>query len=402
MNGIPAATVSLTNVSGMATAAYTTTSLEGGTDYVTASFLGSTQFTSSSSGPLRHDVGPASTSTGVTTAYNPINAGQPVYFGATVTDTSPNSSAVPTGSVAFYLNGSTTPFDTEPLGYQGAGSAYATYTFTKTGTYTITAKYLGDSDFTVSTGRLSPDLQINPGPAATLTLTAPPTATAGQPFQATVSETDAYGNPVTDPATVTFTSTDARAVLPAPVSLTNGTATVTVTDDTAGSQTLTASASGHDSGDGGHHGLLGPAGRAQRLGQQRGAHARHRGEQHDGDGLVHPGEHGRGCGQCRQGDGGQTRHGRRGQPARPRQHRCRPVPALQPDLHRRAAGGHDPDPQRHLHRHAQGRLHRLRLQRRQESDRALKPDLIERFMMRGRPSPQGEGRLPTRPSTTHL
>ena len=248
VNGIPAATVSLTNVRGAATAAFTTSGLEGGTEFVTASLLGNAQFTSSSSDPLRHDVGPASTSTAMSTFYNPTIVGQPSYFGVTVTNTSPGSSAVPTGNVAFYLNGSTTPFDTEPLGYNTAGFASTSYTFTKVGTYVITAKYLGDSDFTGSTGRLSPDEQVNPGVAISLTLTAPPTATAGRPFQATVQEVNAFGYPVTDPATVTFASTDARAALPAPVSLTNGTATVTVTDYSAGSQTLTAYADGLLSG----------------------------------------------------------------------------------------------------------------------------------------------------------
>jgi hypothetical protein len=158
VNGVPAATVSLTNVGGVATAAYTTSSLEGGTDYVTASLMGNAQFTSSSSDPLRHDVRTADTSTGVTSFVNPSTVGADADFVATVANTS-GTGAVPTGSVAFYINNSTTPFDTETL--DQSGRAGALYTFTQPGTYTVTAKYLGDSDFSGSSGSLSPSQQVN-------------------------------------------------------------------------------------------------------------------------------------------------------------------------------------------------------------------------------------------------
>lgn len=239
VNGIPAATVSLTKVGGVATAVFTTSSLAGGTDYITASLLGNTQFASSSSDPYPHDVVPVSTSTVVTSYDNPTTVGEQASIFVQVVNTSPNSSVVPTGSVAFYLNGSTTPFDTEPLGSQSAGYTVSTYVFTNPGTDTITAKYLGNSDFTASTGSMQFTVNL---PQLSVYALSP--VTAGQPFQARVSEFDAGNNPYTSPGTVTVTSTDPRAVLPAPVTLTNGTATVTITDYTAGSQTLTVSNSG--------------------------------------------------------------------------------------------------------------------------------------------------------------
>ena len=181
------------------------------------------------------------TAVGSSSPGNASAAGQGVTFTATVTARAPGA-GMPTGTVSFYLNGSQTPFDTETLS-SGAATSQP-QTFTAAGQYLVTAAYNGDGDFNASQGRLSPDQQVGPGPAAALTLTAPSTATAGQSFSVTVRETDAYGNPVTSAATVTFTSTDPRAALPASVSLVNGADTVTVTDYTAGSQTLTASASG--------------------------------------------------------------------------------------------------------------------------------------------------------------
>lgn len=79
--------------------------------------------------------------------------------------------------------------------------------------------------------------------ATAFTVTAPGTATAGVPFTVTVTARDAFGNLITSYAgTVHFTSTDANAVLPADVTLVNGTGTFanSVAFRTAGSQALTA------------------------------------------------------------------------------------------------------------------------------------------------------------------
>ena len=72
-------------------------------------------------------------------------------------------------------------------------------------------------------------------------ISAPATATAGAPFNFTVTALDAFNNTMTGYAgTVHFTSTDAAAVLPANVTLTNGVGTFSATLATAGSQTITA------------------------------------------------------------------------------------------------------------------------------------------------------------------
>ena len=80
-----------------------------------------------------------------------------------------------------------------------------------------------------------------PGPATHFALSAPATAAAGTPITLTVTALDASDVTATAYAgTVHFTSTDAGATLPADTTLSNGAGTFSVTLQTAGSQTITA------------------------------------------------------------------------------------------------------------------------------------------------------------------
>ena len=84
------------------------------------------------------------------------------------------------------------------------------------------------------------------GPATHLSVTAPPTATAGTPFDVTVTALDGNGNTATGyTGTVAFTSSDIGATLPAGYAFTpgdNGVHTFVsgVTSSTPGNQTITA------------------------------------------------------------------------------------------------------------------------------------------------------------------
>ncbi len=72
-------------------------------------------------------------------------------------------------------------------------------------------------------------------------VTAPANATAGTPITFTVTALDVNNNVAfTYPGTVHFTSSDANAMLPADMTLTNGMGTFSATLKTAGSQTITA------------------------------------------------------------------------------------------------------------------------------------------------------------------
>jgi hypothetical protein len=80
-----------------------------------------------------------------------------------------------------------------------------------------------------------------PPPATHFAITGPATATAGTAFNFMVTALDASNNIVTSySGTAHFTSTDGQAVLPANSMLANGTATVSATLKTGGSQTITA------------------------------------------------------------------------------------------------------------------------------------------------------------------
>ncbi|MGH9918638.1 MAG: choice-of-anchor Q domain-containing protein, partial [Nitrososphaerales archaeon] len=75
-----------------------------------------------------------------------------------------------------------------------------------------------------------------------LTLSGPPSATRWSPIQVTVTALNTNGTVDKGfSGTVSFTSTDSSAVLPASGTLTDGTGTFSVTFKTPGSQTLTAS-----------------------------------------------------------------------------------------------------------------------------------------------------------------
>lgn len=84
-------------------------------------------------------------------------------------------------------------------------------------------------------------LLVNPGTAAMLLVTAPGTAIGGNPFNATVTATDAYSNTVPGySGTVHFSSGDLLATVPSDSMLVNGTGTFPVTFRTAGLQSIVA------------------------------------------------------------------------------------------------------------------------------------------------------------------
>jgi hypothetical protein len=123
------------------------------------------------------------------------------------------------------------------------------YTFTLgdggTHTFPITLKTAGNITVTITdaANQLSytATIVVNPAAVAQFQVSAPGTATPGSPFDITVTAEDAFGNSVTDYAgTVHFSSSDGQAMLPADASLSNGTGTLSVTLNTAGSQTVTA------------------------------------------------------------------------------------------------------------------------------------------------------------------
>ncbi len=129
-----------------------------------------------------------------------------------------------------------------PAGYAfGAGDA-------GTHAFAVTLKTAGSQTVSVSDGPLnatSGAIAVGPAAAASFTVDAPASATAGTASSITVTAKDAYGNVATGyTGTVGLTSTDAQAALPAAHAFAAGDAGVhlfSVTLKTAASQTVSAS-----------------------------------------------------------------------------------------------------------------------------------------------------------------
>ena len=105
-------------------------------------------------------------------------------------------------------------------------------------------------------------------PGTTSGKTGTPTAqTAGTSFSVTVKAVDASWNVISTNDTVQLTSSDAQATLPANAALSGGSVTLSLTNKTSGSQTVTASDVTHAGiGSEHRHGHHGQPGRGQQAG----------------------------------------------------------------------------------------------------------------------------------------
>ena len=134
-----------------------------------------------------------------------------------------------------------------------AGTRTFSVTLKTAGSRTITATDITDGTKTAST---SPPITVNPGPFTKLQLLVPgetaapgtasgktgtpTTAGAGAAFTVTVNAVDANWNVVSSTHAVRITSSDPAAILPADAALVAGTRTFSVTLNTPGSRTVTA------------------------------------------------------------------------------------------------------------------------------------------------------------------
>lgn len=114
-----------------------------------------------------------------------------------------------------------------------------------TGTFTATLKTAGSQSINVNDSAAgvsqSQSVSVSPSTATSLTVTGiPASLTPGTATTVTITAYDAYGNVATgDSDPISFTSTDAQAVLPKNAVLSNGTGQFSVTLKTAGSQSVT-------------------------------------------------------------------------------------------------------------------------------------------------------------------
>src|SRR5208283_1864695 len=121
------------------------------------------------------------------------------------------------------------------------GTGTFSVTLNTVGSQTVTATDTVTSSITGTSGNITVGGLGGSGAATHFVVSAPSTATAATPFSVTVTAEDSLGNLATGYAGIVhFTSTDPAYRLPADSTLTNGTGTFSVTLNTVGSQTVTA------------------------------------------------------------------------------------------------------------------------------------------------------------------
>ena len=222
--------------SGQATISIGTLSV--GTHSITASYSGNGSFTASTTATaLTQTVNQSATKTSVVSSAKPSSFGQSVTITATVSATGLGS-GVPTGSVYFYLDGSTTPLDTAAL---TAGSASFTTNALAVGSHSITAVYGGDGNFTTST---SAALTQTVKKDATTTIISSILPNPSNPLQVSFTATVTAAAPGSGVPTgnVTFSINGKAQTSAVALAVINGVdeATFTITFSTAGTYAITA------------------------------------------------------------------------------------------------------------------------------------------------------------------
>ncbi len=232
----------------VASTSYTYNDLAAGNDTLTAVYVPSnyTHLTSQTASPVVETVQIPTTTT-LSSNLNPAQSGQMVTLTASVTiagsGVSVNGGA---GTVSFFLNGSSTPFDTEPV--YATGDAVSQTAALPVGSNQITATFKPDPSTTYTSSASNALKQtVNPTPPAG-NLRALTLAASSQQGPATVTGNRVYvhGNaPASE--VVTLTSSDPSAVVvPASVIVNKGSSSRTFNlsvSKTAPNETVTITAS---------------------------------------------------------------------------------------------------------------------------------------------------------------
>ena len=254
-NGVATGTITFNNgtatlgtaaIDSTGTAELQTTALPAGSDSLTAAFPGDASFLASTSAASPLTVLPAITTLS-TPSLQPglfVTAGSTISMSVTLSVDS--AGAAPTGMVTFQ-NGTST-VGTVPLAGtagSGAGAAGGTASYSTAslpvGTDNITAVYSGDSNYAGATSAVASVVVQK----VMTTITVTPASTSipvNEPLQVTVTPTPVTGLPL---PTGTVTAGVAGALQP-PVTLANGTATVTIPANSlpTGADTILGSYSG--------------------------------------------------------------------------------------------------------------------------------------------------------------
>ena len=167
-----------TGTLGSGTATFSTSALAVGSNSISAVYSGDGNFLTSTSTSATETVKQDSSMTVVAASPSAPTAGQQVTLTATVSANSPGS-GTPTGSVTYYVNG--TSVGTFTL--SGGSYGYMT-SFSSAGTYTIKVSYSGDTNFKSSSVTMS----LTVGSSADVVTASVPSATVDQAIGALPDE----------------------------------------------------------------------------------------------------------------------------------------------------------------------------------------------------------------------
>ena len=217
------------------TATLTTSSLLGGSHSITAVYGGGGNYSGSISAIHSHAVNATTTTTSITAnAPNPSVFGQGITITASVT----SSSGTPTGTVEFF--DSTTSLGTATL---SSGTASLTTSALAVSTHTVTARYLGDSNFALSTSAEVSQV-VNKANTTTSVTTAPNPSVFGESVTLTASVAAIAPGAGTPTGTVTFYSGSSSL---GTATLSGGTASLTTSALNVGTHSITATYNGDES-----------------------------------------------------------------------------------------------------------------------------------------------------------
>jgi uncharacterized repeat protein (TIGR03803 family) len=197
-----------------------------GTDSLSAKYAGNASYPASTSSTVSQVVSAATTTTSLLDSPENSTYDQTVTFTATVTA---SNGLTPTGTVRFF-DGST------QIGSVALSSGVATLNYAKlpVGTLSITAEYLGNSDYSTSTSS-AVSQTVSPAATSTSLTTSPDPSTSGQAVTLTATVTSSNG--LTPTGTVQFYN---NGTLIKAVSLKSGVATLSDSSLPVGMDSITA------------------------------------------------------------------------------------------------------------------------------------------------------------------
>ena len=221
------------------TATCVTSTLSVSSHTITGVYSGDTNLSGSTSGNFTETVAQAATTTAVVSTTGSASVvGQQVTYTATVSVTSPGS-GTPTGKIEFLDGGTAISACGGSSGNSLSGSsATCQVTYSTTGSHTITAKYLGDTNYSASPTSPSTTQTVNQAATTTAVASSLNPSTSGQ--QVTFTATVTVNSPGAGSPTGSVTFKDGTTSICSSVALSSGQATCQTSGLSVATHSITA------------------------------------------------------------------------------------------------------------------------------------------------------------------